>query len=479
MGPDVRVLPRLVRTSDPARAGIEVTRDHALGGRRAYAVWATAVAVYFLAIFHRSSLGVAGLVAAERFHISASELSTFTVLQLLVYALMQIPVGVLLDRYGPQRLLVAGAVFMTIAQLGFAFTGTYAGALVARVFVGMGDAMVFISVLRIIASWFPPMRNPMLTAFTSMLGQCGALVAAIPLSRALASYGWTPTFVTSASVGVVLGVLTVLVVRDVPAGAPQERSAKDFRAVGRDLKLAWQDPGTRLGLWSHFTCQFASNVMGLLWGFPFFVHAEHRSATEAGALLSLLVGVFIVGGPTVGGYITRHPWQRSTVVLSVVGAMALTWTVVLLLPGDAPMWLLVLLVVTTGLGGPGSMIGFDVARTFAPASRLGSATGIVNVGGFTASLLAVFGIGVVLVMMTPGRSTDYSVGAYRLAMCVQYVGWVVGGIQVWRYRYHARAHLSDTQPETFRDMSGLEEFPARRPVGAAARRRRAYRPRAR
>src|SRR6476469_1035564 len=98
--------------------------------------------------------------------------------------------------------------------------------------------------------------------------------------------------------------------------------------------------------------------MGLLLGLPFFVHAVPRSEGEAAGLLSLLVGVFIVGGPAIGGYITRHPWRRSTIVLSIVGAMVLTWTVVLLWPGDAPTWLLVLLVVFTGLGGPGSMIAF-------------------------------------------------------------------------------------------------------------------------
>ena len=425
-------------------------------------MWATAISVYFLAIFHRSSLGVAGIIAAHRFDISAAQLSTFTVLQLLVYALMQIPVGVLLDRFGPQRLLVCGALFMTVAQFGFAFTGSYAGALLARVVVGTGDAMVFISVLRIIASWFPAFRSPLLTAFTAMLGQCGALVAAIPLSRALASYGWTPTFVVSASVGIVLGGLTVLLVRDVPPGAPPSRSVKDARTVGRDLRLAWRDPGTRLGLWSHFTTQFAANVMGLLWGFPFFVQAEHTSKAQAAGLLTLLVAVFIVGGPLIGGYISRHPWHRSTVVLGIVAAMMVTWTVVLLLPGDAPMWLLGLLVVTTGIGGPGSMIGFDLARTFSPASRLGQASGIVNVGGFTASLLAVLAIGLVLDAVTAGASSDYSPGAFRLAMCVQYVGWLVGGVQVWRYRYRARAHLADTQPAAFRDMSGLESYPARR-----------------
>jgi MFS family permease len=424
-----------------------------LGGRRASVVWLTAVSVYFLAVFHRSSLGVAGLAASERFDISASQLSTFTVLQLLVYAGMQIPVGVLLDRFGPQRLLFSGALLMTAAQLGFAFTGSFAGAVVARVFVGMGDAMVFISVLRIIASWFPPMRNPVLTAWTALLGQCGALVAAIPLARSLSSFGWTWTFAVSAAVGLVLGLLVIVIVRDVPPGAPPSRSVKDIRTVGRDLKHSWLDPGTRLGLWSHFTAQFAANVMGLLWGYPFFVHGQHTGTTVAGLLLSLLVVTMMLGGPVIGGYIAHNPWQRSTVVLSIVAAMMVTWGLVLLWPGDAPVWLLVPMVIATGLGGPGSMVGFDVARTFNPAARLGSATGIVNVGGFLASLLVVLAVGVLLDLLTPGSSTDYPPRAYTIAMSVQYVGWVLGAIQIWRYRVRARSHLERTQPDTYRDMT--------------------------
>lgn len=421
--------------------------------RSALVVWLTAVGVYFLAIFHRSSLGVAGLAAAERFDISASQLSTFTVLQLLVYAGMQIPVGVLIDRYGPQRLLFSGVVLMTAAQLGFAFTSSFAGAVGARVVVGMGDAMVFISVLRLIASWFPPMRSPVLTAWTAMLGQCGALVAAVPLAQSLSRFGWTWTFAVSAAAGVVLGLLVVLVVRDVPRGAPPSRTAKDVRTVGRDLKLSWRDPGTRLGLWSHFTAQFGANVLGLLWGYPFFVHSEHTGTTVAGLLMTLLVVTFMVGGPLIGGFIARHPWHRSTLVLSIIGAMMLTWAAVLLHPGDAPVWLLALMVVTTGLGGPGSMIGFDLARTFNPASRLGSATGIVNVGGFVASLLTMLAIGVLLDLVTPGTATDYPPDAYRLAMSVQFVGWGLGLLLIYRYRRRARAHLAATQPETFREMT--------------------------
>jgi len=411
--------------------------------------------VYLFAVFNRSSLGVAGIMAARRFDISAAQLSTFTVLQLGVYAVMQIPVGVMVDRFGPRRLLTTGAFLMTGAQLAFAFTGSFAGALAARVFLGMGDAMVFISVLRVVAYWFPPMRNPVLSQVTGLVGQIGALAAAIPLAHSLASFGWTATFAVTASTGILLGLLIVLLVRDAPPGTPVAHKAKPPREVALDLKHAWQDPGTRLGLWSHFTAQFSANVMGLLWGYPFFVHGQHTGRSAAGLLLSLLVVTTMVGGPVIGGYIAKHPWQRSTIVLSIVGGIATMWTVVLLWPGDAPIWLLAVLVVVTGLGGPGSLIGFDVARTFATPSRLGSATGIVNVGGFVASLLVMLGIGLVLDAATPGAGADYSPHAYTLAMTVQYAAWILGGTQVWRYRRRARAHLEESQPDTYRAMRGF------------------------
>ncbi len=429
--------------------------------RRAFLVWGCAVAVYLLAVFNRSSLGVAGLIAAHRFGISAGQLSTFTVLQLLVYAVMQVPVGVLIDRYGPQALIVTGSLTMAGAQLAFGYVGGYPGALIARGFVGVGDAMIFISVLRLVYSWFPARINPVLVAWTALLGQLGALVAAYPLSAALGRYGWTPCFMFAGVTGIGLAVVAVLVVRDVPPDGSPITARRHLRDIGRDLRTTWRDPGTKLGLWSHFTTQFASNTMALLWGYPFFVHAEHRSGAAAAGLLSLLVVVQMIGGPAIGSHIGRHPWRRSTIVLGIVAAIVAMWTIVLLWPGPAPLVVLVLLVVATGLGGPGSMIGFDVARTFTPSSRLGSASGIVNIGGFTASLVVVLCVGLVLDAVTPGSTADYTAGAYRLAMCVQYPLWILGGIQVWRYRYHARRHLRATQPDVYHAMRPAGDDPLR------------------
>ncbi|MGQ4422923.1 MFS transporter, partial [Streptomyces violaceoruber] len=95
------------------------------GGRRAIAVWGIGVSVYFVAVIFRTSLGVAGLDAADRFHVNASALSTFSILQLLVYAGMQIPVGLLVDRLGTKKVLGLGVVLFTAGQLGFAFSPSY------------------------------------------------------------------------------------------------------------------------------------------------------------------------------------------------------------------------------------------------------------------------------------------------------------------------------------------------------------------
>ena len=123
-------------------------------------------------------------------------------------------------------------------------------------------------------------------------------------------------------------------------------------------------------------------VFGLLWGYPFLVVGEGLTPATAATLLTLQVVVGMCVGPLFGRLCGLWPLRRSVLVFAIVAGTVTMWTVVLLWPGDAPTWLLVLLVVTTGLGGPGSMIGFDLARTFNPPSRLGTATGMVNVGGF-------------------------------------------------------------------------------------------------
>ncbi|MET3962257.1 sugar phosphate permease [Marmoricola sp. OAE513] len=421
--------------------------------RTAYTVWAVALGVYMLAVFHRSSLAVAGLAATERFDISAAQLASFTMLQLLVYAGMQIPVGLLVDRFGPRAVLATGAVTLTLAQTGFAFADTYPLALVARVFVGIGDAMTFICVLRLVNTWFAPRRIPVMVQVTGVLGQLGAIIAAVPMTWAFSNIGWTKAYLSAASLGIVMTAALLLTVRDTPGEKHLRGPRMNLTAIRSSLAESWEHPGTRLGFWMHFCTQFSATVLGLLWGFPFLVKGEGVSEATAGVLLTVMVVAIMATGPLLGWLITIRPWHRSTLVLAVVATIMATWTVVLAWSGPAPLWLLVVLVIITGIGGPASVIGFDLARTSNPPHRLASATGIINQAGFVASLVLVIAIGLILDWRTPGSSTDYTPDAFRWAMSFQYVLWTIGVVQIWRYRRRARERLRRDDPDLWREQS--------------------------
>jgi MFS family permease len=410
--------------------------------RRAWVVWGVAIAAYFLAVFNRSSLAVAGLLAADRFEITASQLATFTTVQLIVYAGMQVPVGILVDRFGSRTVMLSGTMVMALAQAAFAFADSYSLALLARVGVGIGDSMIFICLLRIVAAWFPVRTIPLMTTLCGTVGQLGAIAAAIPMTWALGHLGWTKAYLLAALAGPLVAVIGLLLLHDAP-GRPHVRGvSQTLREVAGGLAESWRHPGTRLGFWVHFTTPFSANALGLLWGLPFFVRGEGRTDQEAGLLLTLMTATVMVVGPVLGWAIGREPWHRSTLALWTIGSGIAVWSTVLLWPGDAPLGLLVLLVMVVGVGGPASMIGFDLARTSNPGHRLASASGIVNQGGFIATLVLVLAIGWGLDWQTPGGGSAYTPEAFRWAMALQYVLWALGVVQIVRYRRRARALIS-------------------------------------
>ncbi|MFF8942402.1 nitrate/nitrite transporter [Streptomyces sp. NPDC014864] len=400
------------------------------GGRRAVAVWGIGVAVYFVAVIFRTSLGVAGLDAAVRFHVNASALSTFSILQLLVYAGMQIPVGLLVDRLGTKRVLGLGVVLFTAGQLGFAFSTSYGTALASRALLGCGDAMTFISVLRLGTRWFPARRGPLVAQLAGLVGMAGNLVSTLVLARLLHSLGWTAAFAGSALAGVTVLVLLLLFLRDHPEGHESAPPAHQGAAyVRRQIAAAWREPGTRLGLWVHFTTQFPAMVFLLLWGLPFLVQAQGLSRASAGELLTLVVLSNMVVGLVYGQVVARHHAARLPLALGTVTATAGMWAATLAYPGErAPMWLLVALCTVLGACGPASMIGFDFARPANPPERQGTASGITNMGGFVASMTTLFAIGALL---------DATGDDYTIAFSAVFVLQALGVSQILRLRVRA------------------------------------------
>lgn len=430
---------------------------HDIGRRRAWVIWLVALAVYVLAVFHRSSLGVAGIIASERFDISATSLATFTVLQLVVYAGMQVPVGVLLDRYGSRAMLIIGLVLMTVGQFAFAFSSSFVGAVAARAVLGAGDAMVFVSVIRLVTVWFLVRQAPLVTQLTGLTGQLGAIAAAGPLAYLLHELGWTRAFALTSGIGVVLLVGVLALVKDSPYRTDDVVAIK-LRALAQSVRTVWGNPGTRLGMWSHFVSQFSATVFALLWGYPFLVQGLGWSTGGASTLLMAMTAWAVVSGLVTARLVSRLPYYRSWIVVAIVLAMMTAWTAVLLWPGVAPTWLVVVMAFATASGGPAAMVGFDLARSFTPPHETGRANGLVNVGGFTASLLTMALIGVVLDLSASGGMGSYTLDDFRIAMSVQYLFWVFGIVQTLRYRRRGLAHLARLHPGSVEQMRAGKPF---------------------
>ncbi len=424
---------------------------------RAWLIWGVGVAAYMLAVTNRTSLAAVGVDAAARFHADASTLSMFAVLQLGVYGAMQLPIGVLLDRWGARPIITIGMLLMGVGQLVMALSPNVGVAIAARMLLGAGDAAVFPSVLRLVATWFPAQRNPLMVQLTGLVGQSGQILALLPLAALLHATSWSVAFGSVAGLCVLFAILVWAIVRNHPPGAPGDvsvdtdtgtitvvTSAVDAEA---GLRAAWAHPGTRLAFWSHFTTPFAGTAFIMLWGMPFLTAGEGLARSAAAAITTLYVIVGMVLGPVLGALSARLPMHRSRgLVLPIVAVQLVAWLVVIAWPVQAPLWLLVVLAIALATGGPASMIAFDHARTHNPSHRLSTATGITNVGGFLAGLIAIFLIGVALDLQGAGTPETYSLEAFRFAFLTQVPLWLVGAFFIVLERRRTRIRMGLDEP---------------------------------
>lgn len=414
--------------------------------RSPWLIFAMGALAYFMAVTHRTALGVAGVEALDRFGVGATGLAALSIAQLATYAGLQLPAGRLLDRFGAPRVMIVGAAMMAIAQALMAVGTDYRLALAARVLLGAGDAPIFISACRLVAQHFPPRRAPLMVQATAITGQAGQLATAIPVTWLLAARGWETTFLTLAGIGAAVAVFLALGAgqglprRGGVAPAPTEDGgvAPDATREGATRSgHVVSRAGQWLGFWTHFTALFSANTIALLWGVPYFTTAQGLTKAQAAGLLTVLTVTKFVVGPIVGTLTARHPLRRSWLVLAFAGVTAVAWAALLVPTTPRPLWQLAVFTIAIAAGGPVSLVGVDFARTFADERRLGTATGLANMGGFVSTIVSVGLVGLVLELAA--GDAGYDLAAYRLAFTSLAVPWLVGVSAILVTRSRARA----------------------------------------
>lgn len=409
--------------------------------RRAWLMWGLGALCYLTALFHRMSLSVAGLTAQERFTIDATGLAAFSVVQLVLYAALQVPVGAAADRFGPRRLLLVGMASMAAGSTIFALTSAYPLAMLGRALIGAGDAFLFVNVLRLAHNWFPGRRYALVAALTGMIGGLGQLIATAPLAALLNGVGWTGAFLIAGVVTAVLLVIVGVILRDGPTGhAAPITTGEPLR---ESLRHAWRNRGTRHAMWTHFTLMGTFVSFTAVLGQPYLVSAQGRTPGAASGLLSVVVIGFVLVSTVAGQIGSRRPGARANLVASAAVVGALCWIVLVVVPGPLPTLVLGPVLFLIGAAGGVSMLAFDLARTSNHGHQAGVASGVANMGGFCFAVVAELGVGILLDALA-GRGVAAST-AHRLAFGIVLVMALVGTFRLVRLHSHAGVRPARTE----------------------------------
>lgn len=349
-------------------------------------------------------------------HISAATFGQLAALYYFAYSPMQLPVGMLMDRFGPRRLLSFACLCCTIGSFMFGFSPSLPLAGCGRFLVGLGSAFAFVGVLSLALHWLPRRFFSLVTGLVTTLGMLGVVYGEVKVTTLTSSMGLSYVLNITVVAGAILTGLIFLIVRDGPGGHAVKTQPLNtfFKEVWRVLTSpqVWF-----IGLIG--ACLYTSlSVFGELWGKSYLEQAHHLTKIQAAKSISLMFLGWAVGAP-LSGYWSDHTGRRVRPL--VIGALLslISIGLVLYYPHLSYTALNVLLFIY-GLASGTEIIIFIMAKentgSYASGTVFAVANMIVSLGGVVFQPL----VGMLLDMFGHGKLVNgehiYLVGDYQIAL---------------------------------------------------------------
>ncbi len=396
-------------------------------------MWGLGAVFYLIGFYQRVAPAVITHELMSEFTLGAAALGNLAALYYYSYVAMQIPAGLLADRWGPRRVLTAGAAIAAAGTLLFALAPGYAGAGLGRLLIGGSVGVAFVSMLKLAGHWFAPTRFAMIAGLALACGVLGAVSAGVPLRLLVDAFGWRNVMRFAAALTGLLAVVIWLAVRDDPAErgyasyapTPPARHAPILKSIVHTLAAR--------NVWLVFLISGAVSgpalTFGGLWGVPFLVTHYAISTSQASIITSMVLVCWAVTGPFVGALSDRLRRRKPLYVSGAVLASA-GWCAALLLPG-LPLPLLIVLLGLTGCASSAVMVGFAIAKESAPAALAGTAGGIANMGNMLGGMIMQPAVGWILDQRWSGTFANdvriYDYGAYRAGFSLMLV-WLAAAL---------------------------------------------------
>ena len=344
------------------------------------------LASYVLSFFHRTAPASIAGELTRAFDIPRAVLGTLAATYFYVYTLLQIPVGVLADTFGPRRLLTAGSLVAGAGSLLFAFAPVWEIAAAGRTLVGVGVSVAFIAVLKVNAVWFPANRFATLNGATMFAGNMGAVIAGAPLAWVVTRASWRGVFVALAALSVALGIASWFVVRDRPEDVgfapvnPGKEGGGPRQAWTLALRQVLANPATWPGFFVNLGIGGTFLAFAGLWAVPYLVEVHGMGQVAAAQHASALLLGVAMGALLIGAVSDRLGSRRGVMRIYAL-LYTLSWTPWVLnvrwpLPATLAWFALM------GLLIPGFTLTWAVAKEVNRPEHSGIATSVVNVGVF-------------------------------------------------------------------------------------------------
>lgn len=382
---------------------------------RGWLAWGLAALAFGYAFFQRVTPSVMVDELMREFAVGAAVLGNLSALYFYAYAGLQVPVGMMLDRWGPRRMLTVAALIAGVGSVLFGLAGGIEQAYLGRFLVGVGSSVGFVASMKLAAIWFPTHRFALLSGTAMFVAMAGGVAGQAPLAEAVDGFGWRAVLIAAAGLAVILAAANWLIVRDRPPGVVQTAITT----------TAWADLGATLRRrqnWFMFAyCGLMSAPLlayATLWGVPYLTEAFAISRTEAALSTSFMLIGGAVGGP-LAGWASDAMRRRRPAMIGAAAMATVLWLVMLFGP-EMSLTATRALLVVTGMATGGMVVSYAAAREHSPTHLAGAAVGLVNMAAVGGGALLQPIVGLLLDFNWDGEmaagARAYSVETYHSAL---------------------------------------------------------------
>lgn len=388
----------------------------------------------------------------HHFALSATGFGLLSSVYYYAYVPMQLPVGILMDRFGPRRLLTIACLICVVGTILFSGTNEYWVAIVGRLLIGIGSAFAYVGVLKLATIWLPENKLAMVAGITAALGTVGAMIGDNVISDAVMSAGWQNTIMWTGFFGVFLAGIIWFCIHDHKRDPDSGGTIDSFKRNMIDLRIILCNK--QIWINGMFGClvYLPTTVFAELWGIPYLQHAHGLSEADAGLANSLLFFGFMIGAPSMG-FISDKIRRRKLPMLVGASVAAVIMMVILYFP-NLNSHSLNILMFMLGLFYSAQAIVFAVGRELSPNEAAGTAIAVTNMLVMIGAMFLQPLVGRLLdwsvILRTPQTATLavpveninqlYTAGDYQFAISIIPIGIVIAAILTFFIKEtHAKA----------------------------------------